>query len=158
MDDYLENATLHSTTNSGTIRRIAFANLPRMAKLEIMWEWFWRSMIVTVVALIVAMIVGFFFGVGIGLFLVALKIPTEPFKLLFQVLGFALGLATGFLSLNFLIAWLTRSQLGAYELWLVQPAGFEIPASEVSNKLTSPDTSQRTPSSISHNSPDPASW
>src|SRR5690349_24107874 len=117
MNDYSHSSMLHSTTNSGTIRRISFAHLASMEKLEIMWDWFWRSLVVTGIAVIVAMAIGFFFGIMIGIFLVALKIPTEPFKPLFQVLGFAIGLVTGFIALKFLIKWLTQSRLGAYELW-----------------------------------------
>ncbi|MFA5353583.1 MAG: hypothetical protein WC291_05095 [Thermodesulfovibrionales bacterium] len=100
--------------------RIRISELAMAEKLRVMWGWFWRGAIVSgsaiVFATIIAAIIGFAGTVGF----IIMKVEKTIYMPFLQLVGFLIGLVTGFVSLFFLIRWLTKAKIGSYEFWLVR--------------------------------------
>ena len=101
-------------------RRLIFTELEFNDQLRFMWGWCWRGFCVTIPATLAAMIVGCVVGGMFGFVMAVIHKDIHSAKTALQFLGGTVGVIAGFAALFPLISWLTNTNIGKYELWIVK--------------------------------------
>ena len=89
-------------------------------RLSIMWGWFWRSLILTIIVMLIGAAAGGILGFIIGIIMVFNGADVQEHQLFIQLIGGLIGFCIGFLSIAYYINWITKTNIGKYRFLMVK--------------------------------------
>jgi hypothetical protein len=103
-----------------TSSEVTIGQLTRAELLRLFWGVVWRNWVMTLSALVLTFIVAFIVGAVLGLIVTASGQSIDELKLLFQAIGFAIGLAMTTIFILFWLLWILRSRYGTVRIALMR--------------------------------------
>ncbi len=117
-----DSITINSSLSK--YKPVDFKGLPWEEQAEIMWGWFWRVFIISVLTIWLSS----FFGGLIGNYIKLAVGDLDP--LVLTSIGFMIGASIGYLGINPTIKWLTSDKMGNYRVVILkkQPTQLQVGA------------------------------